>query len=146
MTNVTEKPELDLRFSHAEWTFGDIRMFLTWTLSDRRPAMVLLPARMTPGTAPCVIKLDGAYLWTDTVVGDRFHQERAAGEFAAHLGFNPFDHGVRNRIITIIQNRLQDLLTMPPLIDTGEVATRADITLTNLSTGKVAEIEAKTDV
>ena len=52
----------------------------------------------------------------------------------------------RRRIITAIQNRLQDLLTMPPLDTNGDVAEVADLKLTDLESGKVIEIEAKTDV
>lgn len=145
MINVEEKPELRLDLSHAVWDFGDIRMYLTWTLSDRRPAMVLIP-RYGRDFVPYVIKMDSAYIWTDTIVGNPIAQERGAGAAAACMGFDPMDHRLRARIISIIQNRLQDLLTMPPLIDTGEVAVKADLVATNLETGKVIEIEGAADV
>lgn len=146
---TAEKPILDLSLIHDCWQFGDIMCILTWTLSDRRPAMVLIPAhapRNNESLTPCIIPLDTAFLWSDSIMGDPFHQERTAGQFAAFLGWEPMDHGLRHRIISIIQNRLQDLLTMPPLVDTGNVAAVADLRLTNLETGKVTEIEASSDV
>lgn len=145
MTDIEEKPEIRLDLAHAVWDFGDITMYLTWTLSDRRPAMVLIP-RFSKDFVPYVIKMDGAYVWTDTIVGDPIAQERGAGAAAACMGFDPFNHSLRRRIISIIQGRLQDLLTMPPLVETGEVAARADLTLTDMNTGKVVEIEGKVDV
>lgn len=140
---------LDLRLIHECWQFGDILCIMSWTLHDRRPAMVLIPAhapRNNESLTPCVIPVDMAYLWSDTVVGDPFHQERSAGQFAIFLGMDPMDHGLRARIITIIQNRLQDLLTMPPMPDTGETAAVADVSMRNLATGKITEVEARADV
>lgn len=145
--NISEKPLIDLNYCHSKWTFGDFSVSLTWTMDDRRPCMVLLPSRGDiQDFCPGVIRMDDAYKWSDTIVGDAFHQERFSGMFAAGLGFDPMNHGIRRRIITAIQNRLQDLLTMPPLENTGDVAEVADLKLTDLNTGKVIEIEAKADV
>lgn len=144
---VSERPIIDLNYCHSKWTFGDFTVSLTWTMDDRRPCMVILPTRgPLQDCIPGVIRMDEAYKWSDTIVGDPIHQERWAGAFSAGVGFDPMNHGTRRRIITAIQNRLQDLLTMPPLDTNGDVAEVADLKLTDLESGKVIEIEAKTDV
>ncbi len=143
----TERPVIDLTLRHSVRRMGDITIYLTWTLDDRRPAMVLLPSFANlADVTPFIVKMDGAFRWTDTVIGDPIHQERESGIAAAAMGFDPFNHGLRHRIITIIQDNIQDLLTMPALEDTGEVRAAADLKLTNLETGETVEIEGKSDV
>lgn len=145
--NIVAKPIIDLKYTYSEWTFGDFRVILTWTLDDQRPCMVLIPNRVNlADVTPCIIKMDEAYLWSDTIVGDIRHQERSAGEFCIWMDFDPFSAGNRRRVITAIQNRLQDLLTMPPLTTDGKTAASATVLLTDRNTGEVTEIEAKTDV
>lgn len=146
---TAEKPILDLKFTYGSWDFGDISIIISWTLDDRMPCMVILPTfapRDNQSITPCIIRMADAFRWTDTIVGDAFHQERSAGIFAANLGMDPFNHRLRARLIKLIQNRLQDLLTAPQMPETGEVAAIADLKLTNMLTGEITEIEAKADV
>lgn len=147
---MTVLPILDLRLVHEMFTHGDLIVIMTWTLRDRRPALVIIPAQAPRGNEtinPCIVSAEGAYRWSDQrLVGDPIHQERMSGIFAAYLGFNPWDHKIRHRIISVVQDHLQDLLTMPPMPSTGEVAASADLMLRNTETGEVKEIEAKSDV
>ena len=143
-------PILDLTKIHDAWEMGDILVLMTWTLNDKRPAMVLIPVaapRHNEEITPCIIPMDSAFMWHDSpLIGDPVHQVRMSGMMAGMLGFDPYSQNDRHKIINAIQNRLQDLITMPNMPDTGDVVAEVDLQLTDLKTGKVIEFEGKAEV
>ena len=111
-----EKPILDLELEWQRFTYGDLTVILTWTLDDRRPAMVLLPTwRRRRFLRPCVVKLDNAHLW-DEHTGDPREAAEMSFDFAVTLGLG--DHpAYALRVLSVIRECLGELLKVPPAPD-----------------------------
>ena len=126
---------------------GDITVIGTWLVQTGRPALVLVNSRRPIGhqtTIPCIVPIEHAWLW-DEAMGDGRHCAVVTYGFANSLGMNAFDPKTLVMITSVIREHLGDLLTMPqqPNFDQRVVA---EITKTDLDTGKVEEAEILTDV
>lgn len=136
------RPILDLAKRHKVLKRGDISIIFTWMATNGRPVMVLVPSFTGPTAeriTPVLVPLDMAYLW-DGASENHDHCLSTAFSFAASLGFNPMDHNVVHRIISLIQDHIDDLVMMPvrPVHDHKVVA---DAFRRNQETGAITHSE-----
>lgn len=110
-------PLLDLELEWTRFVYGDVTVILSWTLDDRRPAMVLVPSWRRRGRriTPCVVKIDNAHLW-DEHTGDPAETARMSAEFARALGL-PEHPAYALRVLSVVRECLGELLKMPPAPD-----------------------------
>lgn len=144
---------LDLRYVSWRKTTGKNHAYGTWLLSGDapEPCMVLLRGDVRPDSGkavPCVIRLSDAWRWTDEV-GDHVRCAIQVIDWLA-CGFlvgNPHDNNDIYAVITLVQSRLNDLLTMPPLPPVLRDAQRgnviAEVSLKDSSTGRTVEKEIR---
>lgn len=132
-------PDLDL--TRRQWTKTrmGVTAIGTWIRLENqfRPCMVLIPADRDydERTIPCVIPLDRAWVWDETI-GDPSQSAPTAYQFALNLGLSVNDPRTVIRLAMFICDMLGDLLKMPPYqADRREVVAYA--TLTERETGKV---------
>lgn len=100
---------LDPRKAHSAHRYGDISIILTW-MNDKR-VMVLVPSYRTK--APWfVIQEEVAFEWSDQDAGNlRFLPDRAHRACEV-LGIEPNKPNCF-RIISMVNDRMQDFLRMP---------------------------------
>lgn len=117
---------LDLSRYHARHTHGDLTVYLTWYGTDqRRPAIVITPSYRIGWevSTPCIVPLETAWAWDETV-GDPRHCARTTAAFLAALGI-PVSIQSAVRLTSLIRDHLGDLLAMPPepveLVEVGDV-------------------------
>lgn len=148
-----EKPALNLNQLHFKSTINGIVVMGTWLREGRRfqPCLVLLhPSRPIAAgrTVPVVIKLSEAWVWAmHGDVGNPLHCVLAMNEWFRD-GLLPGQIGNRKdhmRVLDAINQRLPDLIAMPPR-PKGEQVAVAEVTLINKSTGEITERELKDDV
>lgn len=135
--SMETKPPYDLSKSHATHSRGDLMVWMTWNRVTGEPCMVITPRAAVISAAtcvPCIVPLNRAWVW-DERIGDVAEAELAAALFCANLGFNPYN--VRNvtKLLGIVRDFLQDLLTMPPL-PSGDREIVAEAVITDNATGK----------
>lgn len=159
ITHETAPVELDLRYQHRRIQQGDITVMLTWNWADDQPVavMVLAPTYWdkSHGTPTlCVIPRAEAWRWSRTHNNDRhmlgYHgfgnppssdawQAAMAVYYAELLGLNGADTRVQNRIRGIIEDYLDELLSIPPA-PKREGMGQAVFEVTDLNTGKTNEV------
>ncbi|MCA1490107.1 hypothetical protein I6F11_04135 [Ensifer sp. NBAIM29] len=138
-------PDLDLGKRH--WTFRRLGVTAigTWIRVEGRfrPCMVLIPAdrEYDDRLIPCVVTIDRAWIWSEEV-GDPAQAAATAIQFANALGLNAHDRLTVMRLAMFIADHLGDLLSIPPYQNSDE-QTVAEVTMTNLDTGKVTEAVVK---
>lgn len=140
-TTPPPKPALDLNLAAWEQAHGQILVIGTWSLLDKRPCMVLIPAwfrKRSERIIPCIVPLDHAFMW-DEHTGEPGAAARMSVQFASALGFNAFDPATVVSITAIIREHLGDLLTMPPF-PASEKKAVADVLMTDIN-GKTIEAE-----
>jgi hypothetical protein len=114
------EPILDLNHRHWSASKGGLTAIGTWlkTEDDRwRPCMVIVRT-VDDGHAdaiPCVVTMDKAYLWSEAKgVGNPRAVAQIVVNFLYALRLDPFDAKNHVRVITLVTDHLQDLLTIPP--------------------------------
>lgn len=129
---------------------GDITVFRTWLrlVDSWQACLVLVPSRMfisNERVIPCIVPLATAHKWADDP--DDFHERLImAGHFAANLGFNPMNPKNPMRIMSIIQDLLGELITIPPRPEHApDQVVSAEMEVIDNQTGKVKEIEVRDD-
>ena len=114
---MESKPPYDLSKCHATHSRGDILIWLTWNRITGEACMVLTPkmAVISADTCvPCIVPLKRAWVWSEAH-GNEEEALLCAAIFCANLGFNPYNPRNVFKIVGIIRDYLQDLITMPPL-------------------------------
>lgn len=151
---ISIPPALDLNKRHFDATINGIRIIGTWFREGRnrsQPCLVLLDPRYTLRRGhrppPVVIKLDDAWRWAmHGDVGDPAHCVAQVCEWM-HNGIlpgNPANKLAYMAIIDAINQRLPDLIAMPPLpVEQGLIW--GDLTATNRNTGETIEKEVRFD-
>lgn len=135
-------PALNLNYTHKQYSHGDITVYITWTLHDERPCIVLLPSFVpidSDHLIPCIVPMELAWIWDETT-GDPAHCAHSSFQFAQALGFNEYNPQKLIEIASIIRSHLGDLLTVPPF-PLSEKQVVADALLTDINTGKTREAE-----
>ena len=106
----------------------------TWAKIDERwrPAIVILRTNQ-PQYQPCVIPLDSAWQWSP--IGDPYPRARA---MLPRLGIDPWNDDNVFKLISMVQDRMDDLVKMPPRPPEAEehVDPVAEVTIDNPITGK----------
>lgn len=141
-------PALDLNLRAWERTSGGITIIGTWTLHNKRPALALIPANVSPfhdRITPCVVTLDNAFMW-DEHTGDAMEVARMSYRFAAALGLNPNEPRNVLYVTTLIRDSLEDLIKRIGPFPEMERKVVADAILTDPETGKTKEAEIKDHV
>lgn len=148
MTQIEHIPEIavDLRYPSLEADYGDIRVTLTWYIPDGQPCLVLTPLLKSDKATfvPPIVLMDAAWRWDEKIGEPRFAYD-AAGVFAEALGFTA-SIAMRHRIMTLIRDRLGDLLSMPNMTHREGHRVVAELTETNRNTGKTRQIEVSRHV
>jgi len=100
-----------------------------------RPCMVILrdkmPAKGPKAAKPCVVLMDNAWWWSDRI-GDPRRVAHVVTAFLDNLGLDPYEAEDHARVIDIVLENLDALITMPP--------PPADLVVGN---NKVAEISIR---
>lgn len=159
--------ELDLRYLHEREELGGITRMLSWNFApgNEDAVMLLAPSYVPRGADEdeswqpgiCVIHRNDAWKWSRThnddkamaglhladgsTSGDEWQEENAA-YFADVLELDSVSVRTRNRIREMIEDRLDELVAMPPA-PIREDAEKVTFTTTSLSTGKVEEIDVQ---
>jgi hypothetical protein len=136
-----EDPVLDLSKNHAAHVRGDITVFLTWLkITDQwRPCMAMIRTgeERSEHTIPCIMTLDKAWIWSD--VGSELEAMIMAIDFAKCLRLDFTKRSDVWRIMTLVNDYLGDLISMPPRPYHDPVAV-AEAVITNTETGKSRDI------
>lgn len=140
---------IDLTLIHSQFKRGDITVLLTWLFegTDRttaQPCMVLTRThdRLDRITQPCVITLDQSWRWARELWSEMDVMHRAQG-FAESLGFNGASFDNVTTIITVVEDHLQDLLTMPMAPKVAKKV-EAELTVVNRDSGETMQAEVMT--
>jgi hypothetical protein len=139
---------LDLTRSWAVITRGDILVYVTWIrLEDGWDNALVLVNRHRMATAanviPCVVPSRRAFAWASETC-DPVNRMVSAGVFCANLGFSPFNQKNISKIIGIVEDHLQDMLTCPPKsVVFPETTVVAEMEVRDNATDKVREIEVR---
>ncbi len=137
-------PILDLRFTHSVAQVGDIMVITTWNRHTAAGCIVLLPAHYRgERPIPCIVDESSAWKWSDSI-GDILHQEEVATLFAANLGLPPSLRSI-HRVMSIIRERLDDLIHIPPMPEDGEKHL-AEAFARNVETGEIIHKEIRAHV
>lgn len=147
---IKERSALNLAFTHFDHVVGRIRVLGSWWLHDQKsfePCLVLIPAhrQIAPTkfkadrVIPCVVLLMDAWRWDLQRGGDPKHVGEQLAEFAPALGMNGARKEDLHAIIGAVEERLDDLVKIPPAPPMNRVLT-GDVRVT-LSDGRVIERE-----
>lgn len=135
---------LDLNRRHFTKVRGAITVIGTWwrdpTSQEWEPSLALIRTgdEYSEHIVPCVIPMGNAHKWYEGF-GDPTYTAMMSAQFADALRMPRFPQTFR-RIASIVNDSLEDLLTIPPWQEKdGKVLTLGEITLTNLNTGKATE-------
>lgn len=142
MDDASTRPIIDLNKRHKVIVKGDITIIFTWLATTSRPVMVLVPTFTKPThdrVTPVLIPLDIAYMWNG-VSENHNHCMGSAFSFAASLGFNPMDQKVVHRVVSLIQDHIDDLVMMP-VRPTHDHFVAADAFKRDLTTGEIMHSE-----
>lgn len=121
---------LDLTRYHWKAAYGEITAYGTWFKDEDgwHTCLALAPTneqRLRDGSAsPCIVPLNDAWKWSEEV-GDAAYSARNAFKFADALGLDAFQKQNIFGVLSIIHDRLGDLISIPPR-PAGEVKEVAD--------------------
>lgn len=134
---MEDKPPYDLTKCHRTFSRGDVLVWLTWNRNTGEPCMVLTPKMAVINAqtcVPCIVPLNRAWVW-DERIGDQADAELCAALFCHNLGFNPYNLRNVTKVLGLVRDYLQDLITMPPL-PSGDREIVAEAVITDNATGK----------
>lgn len=143
MMKPDTRPTLDLSIYAHMQDHGDIRVYITWMITDGDPCIVLVPNR--PKThfdhiIPCVVPLNSAHLWGEGW-GEEEHVKKMAAEFATAMNFTP-DPARIFKITDLVREYLSDMLSLPTIPDETQ-GVAADMYHTDTETGAITHSEIK---
>lgn len=169
---IEEQPavELDLRYQHYRKQHGPITVILTWNWAVEPgevpdAMLVLAPTRWdTDNEEPptlCCVQRNDAWRWSRTHNNDRHMighwafgrppasenwQKANAIYYALCLGLEAHESRTINRIRGLIEDYLDDLVSMPPapIRELGKDA-HATFEVTDLKTGSMQELPVSLD-
>ncbi len=113
-----ERPMVDLSVTHFERHLRGIRVTGTWMGRPPEPALILSNPAWQSGridnsrTNLCAIRLRDAWIFGER--GDPRSAAHYLFQFARNLGLTEFNKVTMFRLLTVVQDSLQDLLMMPP--------------------------------
>lgn len=145
--NYTERPALNLAKHAFRRQHKGVLVFGTWLRSpmgDYRPCLAFGPANVPVRRwEPCVVRLDGAWLFTEEV-GDPDRATVELMEYAEAMGWNQFDSGDLVKILSAIRDCLADLKNMPaePPLETKSIG---DAKMVDVTSGRVVDHQEVTD-
>lgn len=133
---------LNLTQRHATYARGDLTIIATWFEQEHnnwRPCLVIVRAgeEMAEDTIPCIIPLDGAWIWSEDHGNPRLWAQICYQFVQALRLSNPLQS--MNRIGRMVHDVLGDLGTMPPYPGAEEVPV-AELTITDRATGQTREV------
>lgn len=138
---------VDLTRVHWSRELGDITIQGTWWMgldSGPRPCMVLTATRKQSHTVPCVVLLDDAWVWSETI-GDPQYAARTAMMFCKALGMIAAPSNAI-RVRSMIVDHLDDLMKIPPMPESfREKVVIGEAKITARELGKVIRHEEITD-
>lgn len=148
------RPSLDLTRNHYKRAHGDITVYGTWIRLDEegwRPCLVLAPTderRMARSLGPrraypFVIPLSETWAWAEES-DQPAYAAKSAHNAAICLGLEP-NPMTCLRILSIVREHLQTLLTIPPKPPFNPLQVRADV-IQRFSDGTRTEAEIEDDV
>lgn len=142
---MTPETYLDLDNYHWKKTRGHLTAIGTWIRigGSWKPCMVLIPANgeLDERTRPCVITLDHAWIWDETV-GDPQQACFRASQYAQCLRMNHQDLRDLIFIASFVADHLGELISQPPY--TPPIApVVAEATLINHTLGTSTETEVR---
>jgi hypothetical protein len=82
----------------------------TWVRIDRRWRPCMAIVRASGEMRPCVIPLERAWQWSDLIGDPRGCAER----ILLRLGIDPLNPDNVDKLISLVNSRMGDLVTMPP--------------------------------
>lgn len=131
--------DLDLTQSHFVKTRGDLTLYGSWFGEDLTPCLVVLPAfRMK--CVPLVVPVDTAYRWNpDDIDVDPRRTAMLVMSFLASNGMDAANAITHQRVLSLIHDHLQDLITMP--VKPTNAVVVADAFRTDIDTGKTTHQE-----
>jgi len=147
-----EAPVLDLEQAVFETVINQIRVTGTWFrrgLDDWTPCLALTDGRKDPRRCvPCIIPLETSWIWA--FHGDVGDPVRAFVSITDWLreGLLPGEPGFANdymRIVNAVNERLPDLIAMPPR-PPGERVAMGEIRILDANGRVIAEEEVTRDV
>lgn len=120
---------LDLNKRHFVYDIGDVRIYGSWCGPEKRPCLALVPRFEIIGkqTMPFVVPVDHAYLWWERTA-DVEHIVTQSMKACECLGLDTNNPRNVVRVSILIQDHLQDLLSIPPLKSEKSVVADAVIT------------------
>lgn len=140
-------PETLLNLDNYHWkkTRGPLTAIGTWIRLEGfwKPCMVLIPANgeLDDRTFPCVITLDHAWLWDETV-GDPQQAFLRAAQYAQCLRMDHQDLHSLIFIASFIADHLGELICLPPYTP-QEAPVVAEATLINHTFGTSIDTEVR---
>lgn len=143
---LARTPEIDLAVYHKVYTYGDLRIYLTWLFSTAEACIVIVPNRRiisAERVVPCIVPLQAAFNW-DEHMGDGRHTAQQAHRFAQNLGLDPHPQEVM-KIVMAVRDVLGELTMMPPMPDYRRTKV-ADMIVTNDTTGEITHKEITDNV
>lgn len=157
---LDDKPRIDLNHATAAYQHGPIMVWMTWlrTLDRWEPCIAITRARIMGlegnPTIPCVVPLSRAYAWTgalsDFAVQNAQHPQimadlrdvmTTAAEFAFTLGLDGMNQRDVFRVLTVVNDHLSELISMPPRPQRLGETHVADLVVEDRLSGKVWESE-----
>lgn len=126
---------------------GPLTLIGTWLRIDERwrPCMAIIRAgdEFSDDVFPCIVTMDKAWIWSREV-GDEILAGQTLAGFLDPLRLTPDDRTII-WLYNLINDHLQDLLTIPPYLpEQGDVT--ATISITDHRSGTTREVEIRDDV
>lgn len=150
MTTPAPKELLDMSKRHKTFVHGDLTVIITWTLTDHRPCMVLIPTHTVlhyNRVTPCIVPDTMAWAWSeDARLRDVKHCLESSLNFAISLYGIGASVAQANKIATLIHDHIDDLIICPPLPNYFDKHVIGTVKRTDPDTGKVIIGEIREDV
>lgn len=138
-------PDLDLNKAHWTKTRGEFTAIGTWIRIEGnfKPCMVIVFAgsQLSNRLVPCCVTQDRAWVW-DERVGDPAEAARTSAMFLENMGLSV----TMQRAIALasfIHDLLGDLLHIPPYKRESGAPVVAEVTMTDVNSGRVIEHEMR---
>lgn len=138
-------PDLDLTKAHWTKTRGEFTAIGTWIRieGDFKPCMVIVRAgsELSERLVPCCVTQNRAWVW-DERVGNPDEAARTTAMFLEHMSLSVTPQRAI-ALASFIHDMLGDLLHIPPYKRESGANVVAEVTMTNVDTGRVMEHEMR---
>jgi len=140
-----EKPAIDLNYYDWKVSRGQLTLFGTWLLTDKRkqPCLVIIRngEERSAYTVPCIIPIDRAWIW-DVRLGDATSRTYAAFEFCQALRLETTRKNLAS-LMSLIDEHLEDFLGIPPYSPPIQPKVIGEVAITDVETGQVLQTEVR---